>query len=376
MREIERATIAVVDDTPESLKLIQCMLETVGYNVLAYSSSRQALVETLNAPPDLFILDITMPEMDGFELCEQLKAHQDLKAVPVIFISGLSEFEEKVRAFSSGGVDYVTKPFNIDEVLARVKTHLKLQTMQRELQRHSLHLEDLVQEKIQEISDAQLATITALANLAESRDDATGGHIERTQDFCRALAEQLRKRSAYALQIDDVFVNNLYFAAPLHDIGKVGIRDSILLKPGKLSPDEFEIMKTHVMIGVKTLESIRGRYPDNEFLNMGINITRYHHEKWDGKGYPEGLAQTKIPLCARIMALADVYDALRSRRPYKPPFSHDVSCNIIFESSGSHFDPEVVAAFKEIHYDLSCIRDRLHQDLETQSSTNYAGQNE
>lgn len=367
MREIERATIMVVDDTPESLKLINCMLETVGYNVLAFSSSRQALVEALNTPPDLFILDITMPDMDGFELCEQLKANQDLSSIPVIFISGLSEFEEKVRAFSSGGVDYVTKPFNIDEVLARVKTHLNLQFMQRELQKHSLHLEELVQEKIQEISDAQLATITALANLSESRDDATGGHIERTQDFCRALAEQLRKKSTYSSQIDDVFVNNLYFAAPLHDIGKVGIRDSILLKPGKLSTDEFEIMKTHVMIGVKTLESIRGRYPDNEFLNMGINITRYHHEKWDGKGYPEGLAGARIPLCARIMALADVYDALRSRRPYKPPFSHEVSCGIIFESSGTHFDPVIVAAFKEIHFDLSCIKDRLHKDLEKQA---------
>lgn len=364
MAERENAEIMVVDDTPESLRLLQFMLEGAGYRVLPFSSSRRALAEAVSNAPDLFILDINMPEMDGFQLCEQLKAEKSLETTPVIFISGLSEAEEKVRAFSSGGVDYVTKPFRVEEVLARVKTHLRLQSMQRQLIRHNLHLEDLVQEKIQDISDAQLATITALANLAESRDHATGGHIERTQDFCRAIAEQLRKTSRYAAQIDDRFINNLYFAAPLHDIGKVGIQDQILLKPGKLSAEEFEIMKTHVMIGVKTLESIRGRYPDNDFLNLSIALTRSHHEKWNGGGYPDGLIGYAIPLCARIMAISDVYDAIRSRRPYKPPFSHETACNIIFESSGSHFDPEIVETFRQIHFDLACIRDRLHQNDE------------
>lgn len=362
MREPGNAAIMVVDDTQESLDLIQCMLENAGYEVTTMSNSHMALVEALQRPPDLFIFDINMPGMNGFELCEQVKNQEILKAIPVIFISGLTEFEEKVRAFSSGGVDYVTKPFNVEEVLARVRTHLRLQFMQIELLKHSLHLEELVREKIQEISDAQLATITALATLSESRDDATGGHIERTRDFCRALAEQLRKNSVYAGQIDDQFINNLYFAAPLHDIGKVGIQDHILLKPGKLTPEEFEIMKTHVMIGVHTLESIRGRYPDNDFLNMGIDLTRSHHEKWNGRGYPDGLAGERIPLSARIMALADVYDALRSKRPYKSPFNHEISCEIIFESSGSHFDPVIVSAFRQIHNDIACIRDRLHQD--------------
>jgi len=355
----------VVDDTPENLTLMQFMLEAKGYNVIAFISSLEALAEASKAPPDLFILDVTMPEMDGFELCEKIKANAEMCDIPVIFISGLSNDEEKVRGFSRGGVDYVTKPFKVGEVLARVKTHLGLRFMQRELVRHSMHLEELVQEKIHEISDAQLATIIALATLAESRDDTTGRHIERTQDFCRALAEQLRKKPKYAHEIDDAFVNNIYFAAPLHDIGKVGIPDSILLKPGKLTSEEFIVMKGHVTIGMKTLESIRQRYPDNVYLNMGIQLTSYHHEKWDGSGYPEGLAKTSIPLCARIMALADVYDALRSRRPYKPPFTHEVACNIIFDSSGSHFDPDVVEAFKEIHDYLLCIRDKLHDCSDT-----------
>lgn len=370
--ENQKNKILVVDDTHESLSMIQLILESAGFAVAAFSSGLQALTHAVVEPPDLFILDISMPEMDGFELCRRLKTNHLFEQIPVIFISGLTEAEEKVRAFSNGGVDYVTKPYRAEEVLARVKTHLKLRSMQQELQKHTSNLEDLVREKIQEISDAQLSTIIALANLAESRDDATGCHIGRTQDFCRAIAEQLRKNSPYGDVITDGFINNLYFSAPLHDIGKVGIRDNILLKPGTLTSEEFEIMKTHVMIGVKTLESIRGRFPDNEFLNIGIALTRSHHEKWNGKGYPDGLVGEEIPLCARIMAISDVYDALRSQRPYKQAFSHETSCGIIYELSGSHFDPVVVEAFREINYDLACIRDTLHKSESNQAESDLA----
>lgn len=362
MGELVGACITIVDDNPENLNLVRSMLELSDYKVRSFLDGLDAFADAVDNPPDLFLLDISMPVIDGFELCEKIKAENSLKDIPVLFLSGLSEYREKVAAFSRGGVDYITKPFNMDEVLARVKTHLQIRFMQRELIRYNNHLEEIVQEKIHEISDAQLATIIALATLAESRDDATGGHIKRTQDFCMAIAEQLRKNSEYSAQIDNKFVNNLYFAAPLHDIGKVGISDAILLKPGKLTQEEFEIMKSHVTIGVKTLESIIERFPDYEFLNMGIAITRYHHEKWDGNGYPDGLVGQKIPLCARIMALADVYDALRSKRPYKEAFSHDLSCKIIYESAGSHFDPVVVEAFRAINYELSCICDRLHVD--------------
>lgn len=362
MRKLESASIIVVDDSPDYLKMVKGILELNNYNVRTFLNGLSAFDQSVNNPPDLFLLDINMPEIDGFELCEKLKGNEVLRTIPVLFLSGLAEQREKVKAFSHGGVDYITKPFNIDEVLARVKTHLQIRFMQDELILYNNHLEEVVQEKIHEISDAQIATIIALATLAESRDDATGGHIKRTQDFCMAIAEQLRKNSEYSTQIDNGFVNNLYFAAPLHDIGKVGISDKILLKPGKFSEEEFEIMKTHVLIGVKTLETIRERYPDNQFLSMGLAITKYHHEKWNGQGYPEGLKERQIPLSARIMALADVYDALRSKRPYKEAFSHEISCNIIYECAGSHFDPVIVEAFRAINYEISCIRDRLHLD--------------
>ena len=253
----------------------------------------------------------------------------------------------------------MTKPFQFEEVHARVETHLRLRWLQFELKRHNLHLEELVNEKVAEISDSQLATIIALAKLAESRDDDTGEHIERTQTFCRVLAAQMRDNPRYTEQIDDTFVETIHHTSPLHDIGKVGITDGILLKPAPLTPAEFEIMKTHTLIGAKTLETAHGKYPGNVFLNMGIVIARSHHEKWDGSGYPDGLAGENIPLSARIMAVADVYDALRSKRPYKIGFSHEKSCGIIVEGSGHHFDPGVIAAFQAVAPEFAEILERM-----------------
>jgi len=300
-----------------------------------------------------------MPEMDGFQVCRRLKAEEKLRAIPVIFISALDDTESKLKAFSQGGVDYVTKPFQEAEVLARVRTHLELRRLQRELEIHNLHLEELVREKVQEISDSQLATLVAVSKLAECRDDETGHHIERTRIFCRMLVEQMKKNSRYGESITDAFIENIYHAAPLHDIGKVGIPDAILLKPGKLTPEEFEIMKTHTTIGADTLQAVRTRYPKNAFINMGIALTRSHHEKWDGSGYPDGLAGEDIPLSARIMALADVYDALRSKRPYKEAFSQEKARAIIEEGAGRHFDPVVVEAFLTLEAEFNEIRERL-----------------
>jgi putative two-component system response regulator len=253
----------------------------------------------------------------------------------------------------------VAKPFQEAEVLARVKTHLHLRRMQRELKTHNHRLEDLVREKVKEISDSQLATILAVSKLAEYRDDETGRHIERSRTFCRILAQKLRDNSRYAQGITDAFIENIYHAAPLHDVGKVGIRDHILLKPGKLTSEEFETMKTHTVIGAKTLETVRAKYPGNAFVNMGIAIARAHHEKWDGSGYPDGLSGEDIPLAGRIMALADVYDALRSKRPYKEAFSHEKSLKIIPDGSGKHFDPAVVDAFVSLEAEFAEIRERL-----------------
>ncbi len=349
----------VVDDTPANLKLLQEMLQAKGYRVLAFPGGKMALSAAAKSPPDLILLDITMPRMNGFEVCERLKADGALKEIPVLFISGLTETSDKVKAFSAGGVDYVTKPFQFEEVIARVETHLRLRRMQLELEKHNLHLEDLVREKVAEISDSQLATIVALAKLAESRDDDTGNHIERTRTFCRVLAEKLRDNPRYAGSIDETFVETICHAAPLHDVGKVGISDNILLKPGKLTPEEFEIMKTHTMIGANTLQTARSKYPRNVFLNTGIAIARSHHEKWDGSGYPDGLKAEDIPLSARIMAVADVYDALRSKRPYKPAFTHEKSCEIIMEGADRHFDPAVIDAFRAVEAEFAEIRNRM-----------------
>ncbi|TYB33830.1 MAG: two-component system response regulator [Flexistipes sinusarabici] len=355
----EKTSIMLVDDTPENLKYLEDILQKEGYNTSAFPSGAMALRAADRTPPDLILLDIMMPEMDGFEVCHKLKEDEKLKEIPVIFISALDDTTNKVRAFSEGGVDYVTKPFQQEEVLSRIKTHLNLRRSQQELQKYSLHLEELVDEKVKEISESQVATIHALSSLAEHRDDDTGQHIRRTQHFCKLLAEQLRKNPKYSERVTDSFIYNIYCAAPLHDIGKVGIADNILLKPGKLTDDEFEIMKGHVMIGVRTLESVQKDYPNNEFINMGVRLTKSHHEKWDGSGYPDGLSGEDIPLCGRIMAVVDVYDALRSKRPYKEPFPHEKAVEIIQKDTGTHFDPDVAEAFMMLEKEFARIRDEL-----------------
>ncbi|MDD5209174.1 MAG: response regulator [Elusimicrobiales bacterium] len=348
-------SILIVDDMPANLELLSGMLKDSHYKIRAALSGELALQSARNEPPELILLDINMPAMDGYEVCRRLKADAELKDIPVIFLSALSEPMDKVKAFGVGGVDYVTKPFQFEEVFARVETHLRLRRMQLELERHNLHLEDLVKEQVAEISDSQLAAIIALTKLAESRDDATGAHIERTRNFARALAKKMREDAGHTGSITESFIESIYHTASLHDIGKVGILDSILLKPGKLTPEELEIMKTHSVIGANTLRTARGKYPRSGFLNMGIDIARSHHEKWDGSGYPEGLAGEAIPLAARIMAVADVYDALRAERPYKPAFSHEKSSGIILKNSGTHFDPAVIAAFRGIESDFAGI---------------------
>jgi putative two-component system response regulator len=300
-----------------------------------------------------------MPEMNGFEVCQNLKADDKLKDIPVIFISALNEVLDKVKAFSMGGVDYITKPFQFDEVQARVDTHLKIRRLQEELEQHNRQLGKLVQAQVKKISDTQMAMIFALAKLAESRDDDSGMHLERVQAFCKKLAEGLAQRSRLGRQVDAKFVENIFYASPLHDIGKVGVPDRIVLKPGKLTPEEFDVMKTHAVQGAEKLEAVQRQFPGNALLDMGIAIAKYHHEKWNGQGYPKGLAGEAIPLPARIMAVVDVYEALRAKRPYKEALSHEESVDIIVTSGGTHFDPEIVKVFIELKEDFRAIRDEM-----------------
>jgi putative two-component system response regulator len=337
--------VLIVDDAPANLELLAGILRERGIEPRPVLSGKRAIMAAQADPPDLILLDINMPEMNGFEVYERLKADAALKDIPVIFITALMETADKLKAFSMGAVDYVTKPFQAEEVCARVETHLRLRKLQLDVETYNTHLEDLVQEKIKEISRSQMATIFALAKLAESRDSNTGQHLERVQALSRILACELREMPQYASIITDLYLENLCQAAPLHDIGKVGISDAILLKPGKLSPSEFDEMKRHAVFGAETLKSVQAEYPGNSFIEMGIDIAQSHHEKFDGSGYPCGLKGGAIPLSAAIVAVADVYDAMRSQRPYKSALSHAEATDFIIQSGGKHLSPDIVAAF-------------------------------
>ena len=342
------ARIMVVDDTPQNLRLLENLLNERGYRVFALPGGEMALRAARKNPPDLILLDIDMPGMTGYEVCEKLKADSSLAEIPVIFISALNETADKVRAFEVGGVDYVTKPIKFEEVAARVATHLKIRALQASLEEHNRRLEQIVAAQVRKISESQMATIFALAKLAENRDTDTGEHLERVQEYCRVLTVGIKEASCYSRLVDDDFVANICQASPLHDVGKVAIPDRVLLKPGRLTADEFEIMKTHAPIGAQTLMAVLARYPDNTFVRMGIDIARSHHERWDGKGYPEGLAGEDIPLAARLMAVVDVYDAFRSDRCYREGLDHVTTRGIVLEGRATQFDPVVTDKFLEL----------------------------
>ena len=346
--------ILVVEDDPYILDLLDKMLTRYGCRVFAYTNGTDALQLLSKEVPDLILLDIAMPGMDGYQVCERIKQNPALVDIPVIFMSGMNSMEDKIKGFKVGGVDYITKPFYPEEVYARVETHLSLSALRRKLD-----YQKLVEKKVLEVSEAQQATIFALAKLAEQRDDDTGAHLERVRDYCELLAQQLASNSTYADHISDVFIDCIQHASPLHDIGKVAIPDSVLLKPGKLTAEEFEIMKSHTIIGAENMQTVFNKYADNPFIGMGIEIALYHHERWDGSGYPDGLVGKNIPLSARIMAVADCYDALRSNRCYRKGFDHQKVTEMLLEENGTHFDPEVIKAFL-------ALADRFSHIMETQ----------
>ncbi len=350
-----RHNILIVDDNPENLHLLANALLSEGYLVRAAPNGEMAITMAMNETPDLVIMDINMPDMDGYQVCDHFKAEPTLKSVPIIFLSAMQDTDAKVLAFNHGGVDYATKPFIFEELLTRVSTHIELHQLQQDLELRNESLNQTIFSQQQEISAAQLSTIVALAKLAESRDDDTGLHIDRVGSFSRRLAQAAQNHSNRNAELNDHYVEMIYHASALHDIGKVGIADAILQKPGKLNSDEFDIMKTHPTIGFLTLESIVKSYPNNQMVGMGSDIAKSHHEKWNGSGYPEGLSGEAIPLSARIVAIADVYDALRSKRPYKTPFSHQQAVDIILEGRGVHFDPELIMLFENIHHEFDQI---------------------
>jgi putative two-component system response regulator len=358
MKTLSECTILAVDDVKMNLDLLVSALGD-RYDLSVATNGAAALKLASEAHPDLILLDIMMPGMDGFEVLQQLKENPDTRDIPVIFLSALSEVEKKAKGFDMGAVDYIIKPFQMEEVYARISTHLKLRNAQESLRAFNSRLQELVAKQVEEINQSQLAMIFALAKLSHTRDDNTGLHLERVQYLCRILSSALSNKPEFNQTITPKFITTIYHASPLHDVGKVGIEDAILLKPGPLTPQEFEIMKTHTTLGATTLESVHKQYPNNEFVEMGIDIAKYHHERWDGGGYPEGLAGASIPLSARIMALVDVYEALRARRPYKEPFSHEKSRGIIIEGGGKAFDPKLTEVFAGIDKEFDAIYSEL-----------------
>ncbi len=355
-----RPTVLAVDDTPENLDLMSGLLQDRYRVKVAINGEKALQIARSDDPPDLILLDIMMPGLSGYEVCAQLKQDPATRAIPIIFLTAMTATEDETKGLEMGAVDFITKPVNPPIVLARVATQLQLKAAADFLRDQNSYLEAEVQRRGQELAAIQDVTIQAMAALAETRDTDTGNHIRRTQHYVKALAQHLRDHPRFRDALDEHTIDLLFRSAPLHDIGKVGIPDRILLKPGRLTPEEFEIMKTHTTLGrdaIATAERQLGL--EVGFLKYAKEIAYGHQEKWDGSGYPEGRAGDAIPLSARLMALADVYDALISRRVYKEPMDHAQALDIIRQGRGSHFDPDIVDAFLAIHEQLLAIAHRF-----------------
>jgi len=348
--------ILVVDDEDRNLRLMEAMLIPLGYEVILAGDGEEALEKVRDLPPDVILLDVMMPRMNGFEVARRLKEDEETTIIPIVMVTALREVEDRVKALEVGADDFLSKPVEKTELRARVQSLLKVKAYndhmrdyQKELEAEVARRTEQLRQAFERIKAASLDTIYRLSRAAEYRDEDTGAHIQRMSHYAAVVARKLGQ--------DDVTVEAILYAAPMHDIGKIGIPDHILLKPGKLDPDEWEIMKQHSIIGGEILEG-----SDAEFINLAEVIACTHHEKWDGSGYPKGLKGAEIPLAGRVTAIADVFDALTSKRPYRrEPFSLEKTFAFIEEGQGSHFDPEVVEAFFAIKDEILAIKEE-HKD--------------
>lgn len=345
-----RRTVLVVDDTPDNLSLMSGLLKDT-YRVRVANGGERALVIARSDPqPDLILLDVMMPVMDGYEVCRQLKADPASRDIPVVFLTARADQVDEQIGLELGAVDYITKPISPPIVVARVRNHLQLKQASDVLRNQNAFLEEEVERRTRDVRAIRDAAIVAMASLAETRDNETGNHIRRTQHYVGILADAMAAMPRFRDILGPETVDLLYRSAALHDIGKVGIPDSILLKPGRLTDEEFATMKTHTVLGYEALKSAE-RSLDNtdmSFLRYAREIALTHHERWDGAGYPQGLAGEAIPLSGRIMTVADVYDALISERVYKPAYPHEVAVRQIEDGRGTQFDSDVVDAFMTV----------------------------
>jgi len=349
-----RNKIILVDDNMANLTMGRNMLKT-HYEVYPAPSAEKFFEIIENVIPDLVLLDIEMPQMNGYETIKKMKADSRFVDIPVIFLTAKNDETSELRGFDLGAVDYISKPFSGPLLLKRIANQLlivcqkkDLLASQAALKDYADNLEIKVHNKTSEVINLQNAVLNTVADLVEFRDKLTGGHVTRTQLYLKALLDELIHGGTYAEEISKWNIDFFLSSAQLHDVGKIAISDLILNKPGKLTPEEFEIMKTHVTVGVDAIKKIMNNTEEHAFLHHALLITGTHHEKWDGSGYPNKLTGNNIPLEGRLMAIADVYDALIAVRPYKRAFTHEEACNIIEESIGTHFDPVLVEIFRKV----------------------------
>jgi len=336
-----KETIYVVDDNDTNLLSAKDALKDY-YRVITLSSAAKMFALMDKIPPDLILLDIEMPEMDGFKVLRRLKTNDLYAHIPVMFLTNVTDASVEARGFKLGVVDFITKPFSTPVLLNRIRTHL--------------HIDELIRERMAQIQRLKNAIVFSFADIVEKRDYDTGGHVERTSAYISILVNAMISRGVHDDELRHMDIDSFISSARLHDVGKIAIPDKILNKPGRLNDEEFETMKTHSTEGEKIIAQIASRADDDDFLRNAMLFAGYHHERWDGTGYPYGLKKTKIPLQGRIMAVADVYDALVSERPYKKPFTEEEANNIIMDSAGKHFDPYIVDVFYEVKDQFSAVK--------------------
>jgi len=365
--------ILIVDDSKLNLKILSELLDSDMFELRTALSGEECLEQVEEFRPDLVLLDIMMPGIDGYETCRCIKESFQGLAPQVILVSSRASTPDRLTGYEAGADDYMVKPFEHDELLAKVRVHLRLHNAMAELRKanktssdFNREMEVLVKDRTEEIVATRDVVVFALAKLAESRDPETGEHLERMRRYTMIMANYLAENGPYQDQIDQRFLDDIYRASPLHDIGKVGVPDAILTKPGRLTNEEFEVMKQHCNVGADALTEVVKQNLCGDFLKMAIDVTRHHHEWFDGKGYPDGISGQDIPLSARIVALADVYDAVTSVRVYKPAFSPEEAKRMIDEECGTHFDPVIVDAFhatEDQFLDVILSNNSSHEDV-------------
>jgi len=354
--------ILVVDDQAENRGLLARILMPLGLSVEEADGGAEAIRKCSESPPDVILLDVVMPEMEGIEVLRRLKARPETEHIPIIMLTGLENRELLTECIRTGAEDYIVKPFRREFLLARLQASLRKKELAdvrfQLISQMSSEVDGLrygIANAVRESSDAQRSVIFALACLAEQRDPETGEHLERVQGYADVICRALPKHPVFSLLVSDSFLRNLPSASVLHDIGKVGVPDAVLQKPGALTPEERQQMQCHAELGARTLRRVSVQFPNNEFVSLGAEIAHSHHERWDGTGYPQRLEGDKIPLSARVVALADVYDALRSKRCYKEAMSHHRAVSIILSESGKQFDPLLVEIFKGVEATFDAV---------------------